>query len=32
MELEVIEPSLYFRMDEGAPERFTQALQSSVDE
>ena len=32
MELEVIEPSLYFRMDEGAPGRFTQALQSIVDE
>src|SRR4029077_3073072 len=26
MELELIEPSLYLRMDAGAPERFAQAL------
>jgi hypothetical protein len=26
MELELIEPSLYFRMDQGAPERFARAL------
>jgi glutathione synthase/RimK-type ligase-like ATP-grasp enzyme len=30
MELELIEPSLYFRMDANAPERFAQALHSRI--
>ena len=30
MELELIEPSLYLRMDKGAPERFARALHDRV--
>ena len=30
IELELIEPSLYLRMDAGAPERFAQALHERV--
>ena len=30
MELELIEPSLYLRMDKGAPERFARALLDRV--
>ena len=30
MELELIEPSLYLRMDKGAPERFAHALHERV--
>jgi hypothetical protein len=30
MELELIEPSLYLRMDSGAPERFAKALHARV--
>jgi hypothetical protein len=30
MELELIEPSLYLRMDKGAPQRFARALHDSV--
>jgi hypothetical protein len=30
MELELIEPSLYLRMDDGAPERFARALHERV--
>ncbi len=30
MELELIEPSLYLRMDAGAPERFARALHDRV--
>lgn len=32
MELEVIEPSMYFRMDDSAPGRFVAALESLLDE
>lgn len=30
MELELIEPSMYLRMDEGAPQRFAHALNEHV--
>jgi hypothetical protein len=30
MELELIEPSLYFRMDPGSPRRFARALEAWV--
>jgi hypothetical protein len=30
MELELVEPSLYLRMDKGAPERFARALHDRI--